>query len=510
VILIALIVDRGFDAFRDFMISSSAPALAVVIVGGVTWRLFWRWCERDANASIDERSGGTRKLYLYGVMAISLIVALIVIQLLLTEVLTRLLDAGWNGYKPWTPLLSAASLFVIWRWHDWIALLDRAANADGPRGGDVRRGYWFIVAAFGAIVLINGLTSLVSGLLLWLGNPTALRGGGFGFAVSSWSPVFIPPLTQAIIGAFAVWLTWKPSQMLAAAGDQVERASKMRSLLIHFTVLWASIAVLGSAQNILTPILSRMLRGGPNDLLVLSVNAPLASFIVGSAFAWYFFKKVRSTLITPRLSEYIIAGVAFVIGLAGVAVVLVGVLQLLGGRGPRIEDLIVNALPMLSIGAIWLWRWTALQREVVAAPTNELRIDLWRKVYLYLFQFGGLALVLIGGAIILQSLIASILGQRPLGGFESANFLYSLASPLSALIIGAGLMVYLGRITSDDVRLSGLTLEELMRQTVGDTAPTWALLAFVYLVVGPLWVIIILALLGPAIGNVFGRIGGLP
>jgi hypothetical protein len=29
VVLIGLIVDRGFDAFRDFMIGSSAPALAL-------------------------------------------------------------------------------------------------------------------------------------------------------------------------------------------------------------------------------------------------------------------------------------------------------------------------------------------------------------------------------------------------------------------------------------------------------------------------------------------------
>jgi hypothetical protein len=114
--------------------------------------------------------------------------------------------------------------------------------------------------------------------------------------------------------------------------------------------------------------------------------------------------------------------------------------------------------------------------------------------------------MLIGGVILLQSIIASILGQPSFGGFETTNFLYQLSGPLTALIVGFGLMVYLGRIANDDARLSGLTVEEMVRQTIGDHVPTWALFAIVYLIVGPLWVTVLLALLGPAIGNVFSNI----
>jgi hypothetical protein len=341
---------------------------------------------------------------------------------------------------------------------------------------------------------------------MWLGNPTSISGFSFGISSSSWAQIFIPPLTQAIAGWIALSLTWRPSQIAATAGDQIERSSKMRSILIHFAVLLAAIRVLGGAQLLLTDILGRLLHGSPRDLLVLSANGSLSWLIVGGLIAWYFFKFVRPTMLNPRLSEYIIAGVAFFIGLYGVATVLVGVLQLLGGRGPRIEDLIVNSVPSLLVGAVWFWRWSPLQVEIVTVTTSEPRNDIWRKAYLYLFQFGGLTLMLIGGVILLQSIIASILGQPSFSGFEPTNFLYQLSGPLAALIVGFGLMLYLGRITSDDARLSGLTIEEMMRQTIGDHVPTWALFAVVYLIVGPLWVTVLLVLLGPAIGNIFSNI----
>lgn len=503
-VLIGLMVDQGFDAFRDFMISASAPAVALIIVGGAAWRICWRHCEREAIAAPDERACGTRQLYLYGVMTLSLLAALIVAQQWLSDLLTRLLITGWDGYKPWTPLLIAALLIAVWRRHEWIARLDQSATADGPRGGDLRRGYWFSIAAFGLVMTIGALMAFVSTVFSWLGDPGSTRG-------LSWGYILIPPLTQAIVGWIALGLTWRPAQIAAAAGDEVERSSRLRSILIHFTILGAAILVLGGAQLLLTDILGRLLRGESRGLLVLSANGPLTSLIVGGLIGWYFFKKVRATLPNPRLSEYIIAGVAFFIGVTGVAWLLNATLQLLGGRGARIEDWIANAGPLLAIGAIWYWRWSLLQQAVAMATTPEPRHGVWRKVYLYLFQFGGLTLVLIGAVIVLQSLLASLLGQRSFGGYESANVLYQLAGPLTALIVGCGLMWVLGRVTADDARLSGLTTDELLRQTLGDQTPTWALLLFGYLVIAPLWVIVILALLGPAIGNVFSNIyGGLP
>ena len=62
--------------------------------------------------------------------------------------------------------------------------------------------------------------------------------------------------------------------------------------------------------------------------------------------------------------------------------------------------------------------------------------------------------MLIGAVIVLQSFLASLLGQRSFGGYESANVLYQLAGPLTALIVGLGVMLVLGRITAELPKLS--------------------------------------------------------
>jgi len=170
-----------------------------------------------------------------------------------------------------------------------------------------------------------------------------------------------------------------------------------------------------------------LLRGESRGLLVSSANGPLTSLIVGGLIGWYFFKKVRATLPNPRLSEYIIAGVAFVIGVTGVAWLLNATLQLLGGRGAPIEDWIANAGPLL-----YDRRHLVLALVAVAAGSDdgddpEPRHDVWRKVYLYLFQFGGLTLVLIGAVIVLQSSSLRSWVSARSAGTNRPTSLYQLA-----------------------------------------------------------------------------------
>ena len=419
------------------------------------------------------------------------------------------------------------------RWHDWIALTDKAANADGARGGDVRRGYWFILAAFGVWGLLEGLGIFLGGFVSHLGGQAPL-GGALGNLAplaslrgQDWMQTLFPPLAQIVIAAVVVWLFWWPSQKAAAGGDADERSSKIRSLLIHLTVLIMSIVALSGLIQILQEVLSRLLQGGSRGLIVLSLYDPIAQVIVGALASWYFFARVRSTLPTPRLSEYIIAGVAFLLGLAAVINLVTALLLTLGGRGQRIEDILVNALPGLLVGGLILfWRWRVIHRETlpppqpviagsaedtlpptpIPSPAGSPRIDVWRKVYLYVYQLGGLLLVLVGSISILQYLIASILGQPSVG--RAANFLADLSSPLAMLIVGGLLSFFMLRINVDDARASGMSTEEVMRQTLGDNLPSWAIALAAYILIGPVLLILVLATLGPAIGNIFSNIAG--
>jgi len=503
--LIALIVDQGFDAFRGFSISGSAAVLALIIAGGITWRFFWRTIQREANAAPEERASGMRKLYLYGTLTISLLIALILIQQVLGELLVRVFDLGLNGYRPWTPLLSAAALLLVWRWHDWIALTDRAANADGTRGGDLRRGYWFALTLFGVSGAASGLATFISGLLSHVGGQ-APSPFGFSDSGATWMQTLLPSLAQMAVSAFVLWMFWLPLQKAAASGDEAERSSRARSLLIHLVVFWATVWALGGAQGVLTDVLNRLLSGFSSSPLVLTVNGPLSLLIVGGLLLVYFFKQVRPTLVTLRLSDYIIAGVAFFIAVFGVQLLVAALFQALGGQGPRIETLIPNILPGLLVGGVvWRWRWQRLETETSSPDGAPARSYLWRKVYLHFYQLVGVILMLVGGVAVLQQIISSILGQPSPG-----NALSNLSIPLSFLLVGSGLMIYMTQIVATDSRLGALSVEEVMQFTLGDAAPTWAIAALVAFVIGPVFTIVMLALLGPVIGNIFSNIvGGL-
>lgn len=503
-VLISLIVDQGFDAFRGFMIGASALALAVLISGGLAWRFYWQTVQREAAVTPEERTAGMRKLYLYGTMALGLLGALLLVQELLSEFLVRLLDTGLSGYKPWTLLLIAAVLGGVWRWHRQIADAEQAAGADGTRGSDLRRSYWFVLAAFGIFGAATGEVVFITGLLSHLGGEAPASLSFLG--ESSWIRTLFPPLVQILVSGFAIWMFWLPSQRAAAAGDETERASRTRSWLIHLAVLWSTIAALGGGVGVLTDILNRLLTGASTRLLVLTIAEPTAALIVGGLLLYYFYREVRPTLLTPRLADYIVAGVAFFIALFGVQLLVAALFQVLGGQGTPIETLIVNIVPGLLVGgAAWRWRWRVLEAETSDPANVEARSYVWRKVYLYLYQLIGLIMMLVGGATILSGIIAAILGQ-PLSG----NVMTALSIPLSFLLVGSGLMIYMMQRVASDGRLGALSIQEVMQHTLADATPTWALAAVAGFVLGPLFLIVVLALLGPVIGNIFSNIvGGL-
>ncbi len=526
IMLIAQIVNNGLDAFKSFNVSISSIAIALLAVGAISWRFFWRSVQRGANGSIDERSAGSRKTYLFVTMAISLWLTLFLTQALLGDFLVRLFDTGLDGYKPWTLVITLIILSMLWRWHDQVELNDRAANADGARGADLRRGYWYVLASFGVFSLIDNATAFLAGLFSHLGgrapfpslsNPLFyLFGGGSSFNFDflgqrPWTQTLLPPLASILVAFVAVRFFWLSSQKAATAGDETERSSKLRSLLIHLVVFSIAIGVIGGLASLLAIILNRLLVFQSSELIILTIGAPLASSIVGGLVGWYFIKAVRPTLSSTRLSEYIVAGAADLIGLIALVGLIAAILNALAGQGQRIESIIATILPGLLIGGgVWWWRWRVLQKEAAQPENTEARSYLWRKVYQYLFQFVGLIMVLIGSVVILQQVLSQIMGPATSAfSFAPTNLLSTLATPIALVIVGGGTLFYMMRTVSIDARLSNMTVEEMLRHTLGDSLPTWAailpLLLLVFFVV-PIYLIVILALLGPAIGNVFSNI----
>ncbi|HET7378210.1 MAG TPA: DUF5671 domain-containing protein [Anaerolineae bacterium] len=525
ILLIAQVVDNGSDAFRSYNVSASSIAIALLVVGAIGWRFYWRVVQREANGSIADRSAGSRKAFLFLTMTISLWLAFILVQQLLADFLVRLFDIGLNNYKPWTLLFSILILPMVWRWHDQVELNDRAANADGTRGSDLRRGYWFVLASFGVFGVISGATTFLAGLFSHLGgrspsplssNPLAYLFGlgslDFGFfSQSSWQETLLPPLAGSLVAMVAVRFFWLNSQKAATAGDEGERSSKLRSLLIHVVIFSVAISVIGGLVSLVSAVLNQVLVFQSSELIILVIGTPLASIIVGGLVSWYFFKIVRPTLTSPRLSGYIVAGVADLIGLVALVGLISMIIIALAGEDLQIKSIIANILPALLIGSVvWWWFWRRLQNEALQPENTEARTYLWRKVYQYLFQFIGLILVLIGSIIILQQVLSQVMGPPgSIFSFTRTNLLRELSAPIALLLVGGGTLLYMLRTVSIDAKLSNMTIEEMMRHTLGDSLPTWVAilpLLLLVLVVVPIYFIGFLAVMGPAIGNVFSNI----
>jgi len=369
------------------------------------------------------------------------------------------------------------------------------------RGGDLRRAYWFALAVYGVAAAAGGLMTFISGMI-WRLEDRAPQPFGF-FGSAPWIPILVPPLMQVLVAGFAIWMFWLPLQKAAASGDEAERSSRLRSLLIHLFVFSAAVWALGGAQEVLGDVLERLLFGARGAPLLPAIAAPLASLTVGGLLIWYFFAQVRATLISARPADTILTGVGLTVAGYGFQQAVAALLRVPGGRGAPIETLIPVVLPPLLIGgAVWRWRWMRLEAETSSADGVSARDDLWRKVYLYVFQLAGLAMVLAGAVAILTRVIAALLGQ-PFVVSPADSVMMALSDPLSLLLVGGGLMIYMMRLVAGDSRLGALSVEEAMQRIICGAAPTWAIAVAAVVVLAPLFAIAAAALLGPAFGDLF-------
>jgi hypothetical protein len=162
--------------------------------------------------------------------------------------------------------------------------------------------------------------------------------------------------------------------------------------------------------------------------------------------------------------------VAFFIALAGVLDLITSLFFILGGSAPgNFASLLVRIAPPLLVGGVWRWRWMVLEQDARAGG-NEARLYVWRSVYLYAYQFIGVAFTLVGVTSILRAIIIALLGQ-PLTG----NVFLAMAMPLAQLLVGLGLIIYMGRTLGSDRMVMSLSLDEIMQHTIGDALPTWAI-----------------------------------
>ena len=227
----------------------AAGGAASLLVGLLIWRINWRAWDGLIDSHSAEASTALRRFYLYAATLIAAATTVTPAALLLSDLLRRLF--GYPSGAPLSDLSTPISLIVLgliaWRWH-WGQVQSEAARyGDSPESANVRRLYFYLVAAIGLVLLWIGLVDWLRLLLDWL-------------VVGDWSldefraGQAANGLSLLVVGA-PVWVIhWRTVQRAAegeAAAAQAERRSGPRRAYLYGIALAGALLILFDLGSVL-------------------------------------------------------------------------------------------------------------------------------------------------------------------------------------------------------------------------------------------------------------------
>lgn len=425
-----------------FNLQQLSLGLAMVVIGGPLWFLFWRAVQRRVAGNPEEIGAEIRKFFLNLILVVSALVGLSSASDFL-----RWLIAGvpLAQFSPGS-LASLIVTGIIWYYH-W-----RVSEKEGhpsPAARTLRRWYVYILAGFGLVWLSVGLVQLVNvavlNLPVWGGT---LVGGQFWNAASQSSVAWI------LLGGPAWYFHW----FRMARGDF---DSTLRQ--VYFYLL----AILGGAIAALVALTISLYRvfiwafGGvatiPTSPHFQFIGWTVPTILVGAAVWGYYHwlaQEEAAQVHEHRLSAQRVH--FYLMSFLGLGTLIAGLIILFG----IFIDLIINAigtpiavapgwwrnqlslcLSLLLVGApIWLYYWSSLLRRVEAGGINEWRAQS-RRIFIY-------AIV----AVSILTLVADLVNivYQVLNGILQGNFginvLHNSAWSLQTLIVAAPLLWYYWQI----------------------------------------------------------------
>lgn len=354
--------------------------IAMVIIGGPLWILFWSTIQRHAENDAAERAAPLRAFYLYFVLIVSAFITIFDLYTLLAWLLTGLGADQFNPSSTATLIVAAA----VWFYHRHVAEKD---GFPVPVAKTLWRWYVYILSATGLVWLSVGLVQTINqsfiSLPVWQGE---IVGDG------DWNK-----MGGSLAGILAGGLTWTFFWFFTARTDI---SSSLRQVYFYL------VTILGSAVAGLTFLIIAIYRtlfwflGGDPDVvnyfqfLGWSLPAILVTFVI-----WFYHLTVaheeseqqRRQSSAQRVHYYLMS-------FLGLGTLISGLIILLGIP----LDSIINSLQQpvvareawwtdqLSLGItmivvaipIWLHYWTRIINKTETAAGEE-RPARSRRIYLY-------------------------------------------------------------------------------------------------------------------------------
>ena len=260
-------------------------------LGLALWLVFWLPAQRAFESSPDlrHRDSVVRKAYLYLVVFVSALAAIVTVSLLLADVLERVLGVppGQGDLSLALALITVSG--VIWGYHAAVLRRDATVAGELAQQALVRRIYVYLMAGLGLAAALTGLVGTLASLFNGLHRST------FGTGQRQELAQFL----AALIAGLPVWLWhWRRAQLSAAEeppAGVMERRSFVRRFYLYIYIFLATMAALGAVIYILSQFLMLLLDARRSSGLLYDVGEALAYALVAAGLLAY-----HVTVLTAR------------------------------------------------------------------------------------------------------------------------------------------------------------------------------------------------------------------
>jgi hypothetical protein len=457
-------------AGREWFREQTAVGIALTVVGLPVWLLHWRavrgWVVGPDGT--DEQSSALRRLYVYGALLTTAISAYMAGRDTLAELLRLPLSLESSAAQLAAvirPLPSFITAGTLWLFHLRMAAEDRDAAGEVSASATLRRWYWYLMVAAGALPLAVALQALATvgwslfatpGPLAEVNRVGLLRGMAENGAT--------------VLAALVVWLYFRRvTETATVAGSwhgENEGASVLRKVHLYGITVFMVVGTLAAASELLRFAIASALGVAVDEVggqpARVALGQPLSGLVVYGAFWAYVWRAVRAEALTQseegrqagvrRLYYYLVAVVAFFLVMLSTWGLLNMLVQAVFDVLPVAPDdakqgLARMASTLLIALPVWLMHWSRSQAAARGDDGAAERRSLTRRIYLYAIVFGTLAGVVVSGAREVYELTLAALG-RPAGQSLAGALMHPLAD---GLLFGAALIYHWWVVLRADV-----------------------------------------------------------
>ncbi|UCD08482.1 MAG: hypothetical protein JSU79_08995 [Dehalococcoidales bacterium] len=460
--LLTLVLDLlfGDTGWRSYSQGQLSLGLAMIVIAGTLWFLFWRTVQREVSGDIEETGSVIRKFYLNLILTVTAITGLANLFVTLRWILSGVpMDDFPSG---------AVSMLIVtgclWLYHTSV---ENKEGQPSPAAKTLRRWYTYILVAVGLSWLTNGIVQMLNASSFYLpvwGSRT-VQG-------NLWGNVLSNNISWIVTGA----ITWGYFWFRVAKDDY---QSILRQVYLYLiTIAGSTIAGLAALITILYNLLYLAFGDSMvDDLYFRFLGWTIPTLIVAAA-VWFFHRKIVEeeaeqlgvNRFSPRrLYLYLMAFI-------GLGTLVSGIIFLLNVLLDRLFDLFSTArvfssgwwseqlslsLALLLVGVpLWIYYWRKIIQMVEEVGVTE-RGARSRRIFLYAI----LGITIIASVTTLVIIIYQVINGILQGDFGT-EFLRNIIWSLSGFLAAVPVLIYHWRILREDQKLGAERLHRRKRVNV--------------------------------------------